>query len=205
MDVEPRNRFERQRDKMRKKLISSAISVFYEKGFNNTRIKDITDNVKTSVGIFYHYFESKEQIFMIIIENLYEILLLRVKGFSELNKIPRISSLRNLIKDYLDIFRDKENSQAALLFIEQMDGISPKFKEKKKELLSSFKDEMKIVVSRLLKIGFIGDQNADLTSHIWQIVILEGFVWWINTEKEISEKELIDNILNFLIKGTITK
>lgn len=205
MDVEPKNRFERQREKMKKKILSSAISVFSKKGFNNTRIKDITDNVKTSVGIFYHYFNSKEQVFDIIITKINETLFDKLRYLSELNKIPRIRSLRNLFKEYLDIFRNKENAQSALLFIEQMGGINPKFREKKRELIKSFEDEMEKVILRLIEMGFIRDQNASFTAHIWQLVILEGFVWWINSEKEISEKELIDNVLNFLVKGTVTK
>ncbi|MFO8020788.1 MAG: TetR/AcrR family transcriptional regulator [Promethearchaeia archaeon] len=199
------NRFEKQRKEMRKNLISSAISVFYEKGFPDTRIKDITDNANTSVGNFYHYFKNKEQLFDEIIESLYEILLVRLREVSKLNKIPRTSNLRNLIREYLNIFSDKEKTKAALLFAEQMGGISPKYLRKKRELLTSFKKEIYEMISRLLEIGFIRDQNTDLTSHIWQTVILESFVWWINSDKKISEEELIDNVLNFLIKGTVTK
>ncbi|MHA1650036.1 MAG: TetR/AcrR family transcriptional regulator [Candidatus Helarchaeota archaeon] len=205
MDVKRKTRFEKQREEMRNKLLLGAISAFYEKGYHNTRIKDITERAETAVGNFYHYFKSKEQIFNILIDNLYQILLVRLRKLAEMNEIPRIESLKNLLSEYLRIFSEEKKSQIALIFIEQMGGINSKFLEKKRELLASFKNEIYVIISRLLEIGFIRDQNAELTSHIWQVVILESFAWWINSGKKISEEELIDNILNFLVKGMVTK
>ena len=40
--------------------IESAIKVFEQKGYHNTRVKDITEEAGTSVGNFYRYFDSKE-------------------------------------------------------------------------------------------------------------------------------------------------
>jgi len=205
MYVKKQNRFEKKREIMKNKLLLGAITAFYEKGYHSTRVKDITDHAGTAVGNFYHYFESKEQIFNVLIDRLFKILLHKLKKVSEMNLIPRISNLENLLKEYLILFNNKEQSQIALLFIEQMGGINPIFLEKKKALLKSFEKEINKIISRLLETGFIRDQNSDLTSHIWQVVVTESFAWWINSEKKISEEELIKNVLDFLIKGTVSK
>ncbi|MHA1130801.1 MAG: TetR/AcrR family transcriptional regulator [Candidatus Helarchaeota archaeon] len=204
-DVKRKNRFEKQREEMKNKLLIGAVSAFYEKGYHNTRVKDITEKAETAVGNFYHYFESKEQIFDILIDSLYQILLVRLRKVAEMNKIPRIESLKDLLAEYLKIFSEEKKSQIALIFIEQMGGISSKFLEKRRELLASFKREIHVIISRLLEIGFIREQNADLTSHIWQAVILESFTWWLNSGKKIPEDKLINDILNFLVRGTVTK
>ncbi len=44
-------------------LLESARNVFERDGFLNARIVDITDGAGLAAGSFYHYFESKEQIF----------------------------------------------------------------------------------------------------------------------------------------------
>ena len=44
------------------KIYCAAIKSFIDKGFNNVRIKDITDIAGVSKGTFYTHFESKESI-----------------------------------------------------------------------------------------------------------------------------------------------
>ena len=55
-------------------FILSALTVFEEKGFNNTRIKDITERANTSVGNFYNYFNSKEEVIEVIASGLAELM-----------------------------------------------------------------------------------------------------------------------------------
>ena len=47
----------------RARLLEAAKEIFEETGFLNARISDIADRAGLSHGSFYHYFESKEQIF----------------------------------------------------------------------------------------------------------------------------------------------
>lgn len=47
----------------RARLLEAAKEIFEENGFLNARISDIADRAGLSHGSFYHYFESKEQIF----------------------------------------------------------------------------------------------------------------------------------------------
>jgi AcrR family transcriptional regulator len=47
----------------RARLVKAAKEVFERDGFLDARIVDITKRAKVSYGAFYHYFESKEQIF----------------------------------------------------------------------------------------------------------------------------------------------
>ena len=47
----------------RARLLEAAKAVFEETGFLEARISDIADRAGLSHGSFYHYFESKEQIF----------------------------------------------------------------------------------------------------------------------------------------------
>ncbi len=52
----------------RDKLISSAVKVFSEKGFFNTKVSDIVKEAGVAQGTFYIYFRSKEEIFLRITE-----------------------------------------------------------------------------------------------------------------------------------------
>ena len=52
----------------RARLIEAGKAVFEETGFLEARISDIADRAGLSHGSFYHYFESKEQIFREVAE-----------------------------------------------------------------------------------------------------------------------------------------
>ncbi|WP_035750700.1 TetR/AcrR family transcriptional regulator [Parafrankia discariae] len=47
----------------RARLVDGAQAVFAEKGYHETRVADIAERAGLSHGSFYHYFDSKEQIF----------------------------------------------------------------------------------------------------------------------------------------------
>ena len=51
-------------------ILESAQAVFAETGFIEARISDIAERAGLSHGSFYHYFESKEQIFREVAEEL---------------------------------------------------------------------------------------------------------------------------------------
>ena len=54
--------------KTRAKLVKAAKEVFERDGFLEARISDIAKRAKVSYGAFYHYFDSKEQIFREVAE-----------------------------------------------------------------------------------------------------------------------------------------
>src|SRR3954452_18056272 len=43
-------------------LVAAARDAFEELGFRDARISDIAERAGTSYGVFYHYFETKEEI-----------------------------------------------------------------------------------------------------------------------------------------------
>jgi AcrR family transcriptional regulator len=56
----------------RARLLEAAKAIFEENGFLEARISDIAERAGLSHGSFYHYFDSKEQIFREVAESLEE-------------------------------------------------------------------------------------------------------------------------------------
>lgn len=50
----------------KREFIMAALELFYNKGYENTTIKDIIEELGVSKGAFYHYFESKEDVIVAI-------------------------------------------------------------------------------------------------------------------------------------------
>jgi len=182
----------------------SALSVFEEKGFNNTRIKDITKKAGTSVGNFYNYFNSKEEVIEVLISGLAELMISKFRElftyFKE-NRIPPISAVRNLFRGYAKMFRAKK--ETFLIFFEQMGGMDQKYRNKRNEILDNFTDEVERIIIKLLEYG-ARDQNPKVTARVWTSTVLGVFIWWIRSDFKLEEEELIKNLTDVLVRGTMT-
>src|SRR5947207_14341457 len=58
----------RKGERTRARLVEAAKEIFEEDGFLDGRISDIAERAGVSHGSFYHYFDSKEQIFREVAE-----------------------------------------------------------------------------------------------------------------------------------------
>ncbi len=52
-----------QKEQRREEILSAGLDLFIRKGFTGTKIKDIADRVGMSVGLMFHYYESKEALY----------------------------------------------------------------------------------------------------------------------------------------------
>jgi AcrR family transcriptional regulator len=62
----------RKGERTRARLADAAKEIFEESGFLDARVADIAERAGLSHGSFYHYFESKEQVFREVAEGVYE-------------------------------------------------------------------------------------------------------------------------------------
>ncbi|MBR2523267.1 MAG: TetR/AcrR family transcriptional regulator [Clostridiales bacterium] len=73
-----------QKEERRKAILMTALTLFVEKGYYDTKITDIAAAVPMSTGLLFHYFESKEEL-------LYEVVQMGVEGtkaFTGVSEIP---------------------------------------------------------------------------------------------------------------------
>jgi AcrR family transcriptional regulator len=52
-----------QKEKRRQEILAVALDLFTRKGFAATKISDIAEKADMSVGLLFHYFESKEKLY----------------------------------------------------------------------------------------------------------------------------------------------
>lgn len=57
-----------QKEKRREEILEVALDQFIRKGYAATKIKDIADAAHISVGLLFHYYESKEEVYTQLIQ-----------------------------------------------------------------------------------------------------------------------------------------
>lgn len=55
----------------KQEIIYTAMTLFFEKGYEATSVRMILDKVHGEVGMFYHYFKSKEELFQTVVEHFF--------------------------------------------------------------------------------------------------------------------------------------
>ncbi|MBV7264200.1 TetR family transcriptional regulator [Photobacterium sp. WH24] len=89
----PLGRRERKKQQMRDSLIKAAYELFESKGFDDTRIEDITEQVDVSVRTFFRYFSSKEDVLLDYQEEEHRELLSQLQARPEHE--PAITALKH--------------------------------------------------------------------------------------------------------------
>ncbi len=62
------SRVERRKEKTRKALLTVALELFQEKGIYWTKIEDITERADIGKGTFYQYFQTKEELLEVLLQ-----------------------------------------------------------------------------------------------------------------------------------------
>ncbi|MCR5652158.1 MAG: TetR/AcrR family transcriptional regulator [Lachnospiraceae bacterium] len=57
-----------QKEERRKAILMTALTLFVEKGYYDTRITDIAEAVPMSTGLMFHYFKSKEELLLEVVK-----------------------------------------------------------------------------------------------------------------------------------------
>jgi TetR/AcrR family transcriptional regulator len=87
----------RKRDAMRSReaILTTAVKHFVEKGYDGARIDEIVSDTDTSKKLLYHYFLSKENLFVAVLERIYTEFSLQ-RGETWRNEKSPIEGLRKL-------------------------------------------------------------------------------------------------------------
>lgn len=116
-------------ERTRQRLIDAAEVVFGRQGFLDTKITDITAEAGSANGSFYNYFDSKEEIFGVVIMRVND----RMRGDLDhrlgAEATPR-ERIEHATRQYVKAYR--ANAQLVVL-LEQVSSITPDFKETRLE------------------------------------------------------------------------
>lgn len=95
-----------RRNKKIEQILESALLLFSEKGFYSTTIPDIAKNMDMSVGNFYNYFASKEELAKEIIKHSSDLLGAQIREVNE-QEIPAKEKIQAIVRLYFKIVSEK--------------------------------------------------------------------------------------------------
>jgi AcrR family transcriptional regulator len=80
------SRKEREREFKKKEIISAAIMLFAEKGYEHTTLDEIAEAAEFGKGTLYNYFQNKEDLYLAILEDIFGTFVSNLRKISEESK-----------------------------------------------------------------------------------------------------------------------
>ncbi len=160
----PRNKKENQRikDERREQILSNALKLFAKNGLAATRISDIALAANISQGLIYHYYKSKEDIFVELISIAFD----RINQASlwlESQPMPPAEKIEFAIRELLRLLEEDENAARYHLFIAQAtatEAIPDEAKEIIKQKNNLPYESIERIMAAGQKEGTIKQKNA---------------------------------------------
>ena len=143
-------------DQRRQQLLQAATWVFARKGYRRAGISDIIARAGVARGTFYLYFDSKEQVFLTIVEDFHKRISQAITTTSAVPAPPTIDPealLRASFRRWLGLFA--ENRDAAKVILKEASSIDPRFEQGFADLRRSAVDFFAARYRGFQQLGFV--------------------------------------------------
>ncbi len=135
-----------RKDEKKQMLLNTAAKVFATKGYHNTKVKDIVDMASVSVGTFYFYFKSKEELFIALYQSI-------IKEFNNITMsvidIEHFSLLKNYTRVIMaTLFMYEQKREIARIVLLEAAAAEPSFQKLETARLKEFSQTMATWFSR---------------------------------------------------------
>jgi len=185
----------RKGERTRARLLEAARKVFEEDGFLEARITDISKRAKLSHGSFYHYFDSKEQIFRELAQ-AQEARLTAPPDDARLATAPDDSPrkrIRKANRRYLERYRDAARIMGV---IEQVSRYDPHVNAARMASQKHFAERSERSIRRLQSRG-LADPNVDpaiAADALGAMVARFAELWLVQGYREYDFDEAVEQL-----------
>lgn len=141
----------RMLDTRNAQILGAAVELFARRGLSATRIKDIAELAGISQGLVYHYYKSKEDIFIALIRNAFQSMNAALETLEQL-QIPPKDKIRSAVDALLQGFRNNKKAAWYHIIIAHA-GISEVIPDEAKMILKTESKKPYEVMTRIIRDG----------------------------------------------------
>ena len=158
------------------RILDAAVDVFARKGYHGAGVEDIVAASGTSKGAFYHYFASKQAIFLTLMDNLAEAVERGVEAAiaAEQGAMAKVEAALRVVVETAAEQRDL----AKILLVEAV-GLGPEFEEKRLEIHRRFARVIQRHLDRAVAEEDVPPQDTALVARAWFGALNEVIAQWL--------------------------
>jgi AcrR family transcriptional regulator len=190
---------------LKEEIIDKSIQLFLRKGYNATRVEDITDASNVSKAAFYCHFASKSELLETIVDR-----------YGTLFVDSIVDAVRNSKGDFLRKFRYSHkwatdfaynNTELCVGFTTiaaEMTGSGTPIEAKIKAIRAKYRSFIKEMLDLGKKEGKLRDDlNIDLTAHAMNAIHDGSLIEWYSNSDHVDGVQFALTYLEITLKGIL--
>ena len=179
-------------------ILKAAREVFAENSYQGTSIKAIAQKAKIATGTFYLYFTNKDALINVIVDEMFQELLLCIKE-ERANYTDSFDKLQASMEACIKLFI-KEKNMAKILLV-QVPGVNNAFNAK----LIEFENELIILTKEdlddLKTKGQLSDEDTFVTALAFVGSFRQVIISWLREGKPENLEEAFATLMKYNLRG----
>ena len=189
-----------QKKDRKHQILEAALRIFIIKGYSKTTMDDIVNASNLSKGALYHYYKSKKDLFLSLIDH-WEIYAFKDFYKKTSNNKTASDTLRFFGQNVLKTLENKKYAYIAEVEFWALSNQDKEIKERSQLLYDKLLNLFEKVVEKGIKNKEFKNLNIRKTAMVI-LAVFQGINWFvIFNEKLISPKEYIENSIEIIINS----
>ena len=195
-------RAEAQRERRREALLTAAASLFAQNGFHSTSVSDVIDAADVSRGTFYLYFDSKDGLFLQLMDRFTGRIMEVVRVVDPEGSDPTGEILSN-VRRIVDVVFD--NRDLTVMVLREDIGLRPEVDEQLSRFYGFLRDMLEGALLNGARCGLTREVNAPVVATALIGAIKEVFLHHlvIAPEHAPTRESLAESLLDFGLRGLL--
>lgn len=183
-------------------ILEAALTIFIKKGYSETRMDDIVQEIGLSKGAIYHYFESKRDLFIELIERWMDQFSM-IESELSMKGHPSALIIKRIARYAVVIFKRNPNWFLVEPEIWAFANRDPEIKAITSQLYNRILTVFETIVDRGVKYGEFREVNSRMIA-LSIMTSLHGMIWFeLFQTAEFSLEEYVDQNMDFIMNGMI--
>lgn len=188
----------RARPQTQERILEAATEVFAEKGYYAAAVDDIVKASNTSKGSFYHFFPSKQGIFLALVDRLEARVVDRIEQAIAKER-GALSKVDAALRAFLDDFA-RHRRLARILLIEAA-GLGHAFNERLFKLHTRFARLIERHLQHAVDEGSIPPIDTGLAAFAWLGAVNEVVLRWLYTGEPDPLEKALPELRSLLLRS----
>ena len=188
------------KDNTKTQILEAALHVFVKSGYSKTTMDDIVSESGHSKGAIYHYYSSKKDLFLSLIDYWENYFFKNIidKDLSDNNPDEL---LRDITSDVIKTFKSSKHVFLAELEFWSLSNHDLDVRKKTTQLYSKLIELFRSIISKGVSNGDYKKIDLDVAA-LSVMTALQGVIWFsIFDKSNISAEKYLNDVIEFIIHG----
>ena len=181
-------------------ILEAALTIFVKKGYSDTRMDDIVQEIGLSKGAIYHHFQSKRDLFISLIEHWMD----QFSGIERGEKMrakPSAEIIKEIARFTAKVFKRNPNWFLVEPEIWAFANRDKEIKELASQLYSRVLSEFETLIKRGIEYGEFRSVNERMIA-MSIMASLHGMIWFVLFKpSDFSLEEYVDLNMELILNG----